>query len=48
MLLKHLRAEVEADMGCDDLEICPADDCEYNIVQLKETKTITITIFSTF
>ena len=23
-------------MGCDDLEVCPADDCPYNIVQLKE------------
>ena len=21
--------------GCEDLEVCPADDCEYNIVQLK-------------
>ena len=23
-------------MGCDDLEVCPADDCPYNTVQLKE------------
>lgn len=36
VLFNHLRAEVEAEMGCDDLEVCPADDCPYNIVQLKE------------
>ena len=36
VLFAHLRAEVEAEMGCDDLEVCPADDCPYNIVQLKE------------
>jgi hypothetical protein len=36
VLFKHLRAEVENEMGgCEDLEVCPADDCEYNIVQLK-------------
>ena len=23
-------------MGSDDLEVCPADDCPYNIVQLRE------------
>ena len=36
VLFNHLRAEVEAEMGCDDLEVCPADDCPYNIVQLRE------------
>ena len=36
VLFNHLRAEVVAEMGCDDLEVCPADDCPYNIVQLKE------------
>ena len=36
VLFTHLRAEVETEMGCDDMEVCPADDCPYNIVQLKE------------
>jgi len=36
VLFKHLRGEVEQQMGgLEDLEVCPADDCEYNIVQLK-------------
>ena len=36
VLFTHLRPEVEAEMGSEDLEVCPADDCPYNIVQLKE------------
>ena len=36
ILFHHLRSEVEAEMGSDDLEVCPADECPYNIVQLKE------------
>ena len=36
VLFNHLRSEVEAEMGSDDLEVCPADDCPYNIVQLRE------------
>ena len=35
MLFKHLREDVENEMGCDDLEVCPNEDCQYNIVQLK-------------
>jgi len=36
VLFNHLRSEVESEMGSDDLEVCPADECLYNIVQLKE------------
>jgi hypothetical protein len=36
VLFNHLRSEVESEMGADDLEVCPADECPYNIVQLKE------------
>ena len=36
VLFNHLRSEVESEMGSDDLEVCPADDCPYNIVQLRE------------
>jgi hypothetical protein len=36
VLFKHLRGEVEQEMGgLEDLEVCPADECEYNIVQHK-------------
>ena len=36
VLFKHLRGEVEQEMGgLEDMEVCPIDDCEYNIVQLK-------------
>lgn len=36
VLFKHMRSEVESQIGSEDLEICPVDDCDYNIVQLKE------------
>ena len=38
VLFEHLRSEVEAEMGGDmeDMEVCPADECPYNIVQLRE------------
>ena len=38
VLFDHMRTEVEAEMGGDmeDMEVCPADECPYNIVQLRE------------
>jgi len=36
VLYNHLRHEVETEMGSDDLEVCPNEECEYNIVQLRE------------
>ena len=27
--------QVETEMGSEDLEVCPNEDCDYNIVQLR-------------